>query len=110
MEFAAASHHMCNYNTTTMKSWKFSLLTLLAVSGILLFGFTVRNAGTPKKKAAPFVPPKGCVFRTIMGEESSAMFSAYKTPEKVQVSIDRGLSWIAAAQNKNGGWGAGSHS
>ena len=93
-----------------MKSWKFSLLTLLAVSVILLFGFTVRNAGTPKKKAAPFVPPKGCVFRTIMGEESSAMFSAYKTPEKVQLSIDRGLSWIASAQNKNGGWGAGSHS
>jgi hypothetical protein len=93
-----------------MKSWKFSLLTLIAVCGILLFGFTFRNTVTPKKKAAPFVPPKGCVFRTVMGEESSAFNSAYKTPEKVQTSIDRGLSWIAAAQNKNGGWGAGSHS
>src|SRR5688572_12774353 len=112
MDFAPASHprYNNNNNTTTMKSWKFSLLTLLALGVILLFGFTVRNAGTPKKKAAPFVPPKGCVFRTIMGEESSAMFSAYKTPEKVQLSIDRGLSWIASAQNKNGGWGAGSHS
>ena len=93
-----------------MKSWKFSLLTLIAVSGILLFGFTFRHTKTPKKKIAPFVPPKGCVFRTVMGEESSAFNSVYKTPEKVQVSLDRGLSWIAAAQNKNGGWGAGSHS
>ncbi len=93
-----------------MKSWKFSVLTLIAVSGILLFGFTFRNAGTPEKKAAPFVPPKGCVFRTIMGEESAIANAIYKTPEKVQVSVDRGLSWIATAQNKNGGWGAGSHS
>ena len=93
-----------------MKSRKFSLFTLVAVSGILLVGFTVKNAGTPTKKAAPFVPPKGCVFRTVMGEESSLLFSEYKTPEKVQLSIDHGLSWMAAAQNKNGGWGAGSHS
>ncbi|HMG92008.1 MAG TPA: hypothetical protein VK589_18255 [Chryseolinea sp.] len=92
-----------------MKSWKFSLLTLIAVGAILLFGFTFRNTRTPKKKAVPFVPPKGCVFRTVMGEESSELNSAYKTPEKVQVSVDRGLSWIATAQNKNGGWGAGSH-
>ena len=93
-----------------MKTWKFSLLTLIAVGAILLFGFTFRNIKTPKKKAAPFVPPKGCVFRTVMGEESSELNSTHKTPEKVLVSIDRGLSWIATAQNKNGGWGAGSHS
>lgn len=110
MDSAVAFHPMHIINNTTMKSWKFSFLTLIAVGVILLFGFTVRNAETPKKKAAPFVPPKGCVFRTIMGEESSDMFAAYKTPEKVQLSIDRGLSWIAAAQNKNGGWGAGTHS
>ncbi|HEX6892202.1 MAG TPA: hypothetical protein VF141_15955 [Chryseolinea sp.] len=93
-----------------MKSWKFSLLTLIAVGAILLFGFTFRNTRTPKKKAAAFVPPKGCVFRTVMGEESSDLYSEYKTPEKVVASIDRGLSWIATAQNPNGGWGAGSHS
>ena len=45
-----------------------------------------------------------------MGEESSVLNSVYKTPEKVQASIDRGLSWIARAQNEKGGWGAGSHS
>jgi uncharacterized protein YpmS len=41
-----------------MKSWKFSLMTLIAVSAILLFGFTFRRITTPEKKAAPFIPPK----------------------------------------------------
>jgi len=92
-----------------MKTWKFSLLTFFAVSAILLFGFSVRRFGEPEKKTKAFVPPKGCVFRTVMGEESSDLYSIYKTPENVQRSVDRGLSWIIRAQNQNGGWGAGSH-
>ena len=63
----------------------------------------------PEKKTKAFVPPKGCVLRTVMGEESSDLNSIYKTPENVQRSVDRGLSWIIRAQNQNGGWGAGSH-
>ena len=92
-----------------MKTWKFSLLTFFAVSAILLFGFSVRKFGEPEKKTKAFVPPKGCVFRTVMGEESSDLNSIYKTPENVQRSVDQGLSWIIRAQNQNGGWGAGSH-
>ncbi len=92
-----------------MKTWKFSILTLLAVGTILLFGFTFRKFEDAKKKRKAFVPPKGCVFRTVMGEESSELSSGYKTPEKVQISLDRGLTWIVGAQNQNGGWGAGSH-
>ena len=92
-----------------MKTWKFSLLTFFAASAILLFGFSVRKFGEPQKKTKPFVPPKGCVFRTVMGEESSDLNSIYKTPENVQRSVDLGLSWIIRAQNQNGGWGAGSH-
>ncbi len=53
--------------------------------------------------------PKGCVFRTVMGEERSDSSFIYLTPDRVAVSITRGLSWIARAQNQNGGWGAGSH-
>src|SRR5687767_12619218 len=90
-----------------MKTWKVSLIMLLICSVILL-AFSFRRAPEKKKKA--FVPPKGCVFRTLMGEESSDSSFVYKTPEKVVLSIDRGLDWIAGAQNKNGGWGAGSHS
>ncbi|PCJ83513.1 MAG: hypothetical protein COA57_11060 [Flavobacteriales bacterium] len=52
---------------------------------------------------------KGCVFKTVFGEESSAFHSSYKTPEKVEHSITDGLNWIAKAQHSGGGWGAGSH-
>lgn len=93
-----------------MKKWKFSLLTLIAVCVVLLFGFTLKETQSNKKKQKAFIPPKGCVFRTVMGEESSASFSIYKTPESVQHSLDRGLAWIIQAQHQNGGWGAGSHS
>jgi hypothetical protein len=94
-----------------MKKWKYSILTLFAVGAILLFGFTAsRINSSAKKHSKAFVPPKGCVFRTVMGEESSNEHAAYKTPEKVQISVDRGLAWMIRAQNQNGGWGAGSHS
>jgi hypothetical protein len=93
-----------------MKQWKFLLLTGFAVGSILLFGFSFRKISGDANKNKPFVPPKGCVFRTLMGEESAALHNLYKTPEKVVVSIDRGLSWIIQSQNTNGGWGAGSHS
>lgn len=75
---------------------------------MLFLAFNFQQHTSTKKRIA-FEPPKGCVFRTVMGEESSAGFNTYKTPEKVIASVERGLRWIAAAQNKNGGWGAGSH-
>ncbi|HTH57699.1 MAG TPA: hypothetical protein VL728_16750 [Cyclobacteriaceae bacterium] len=53
--------------------------------------------------------PRGCVFRTLMGEESSDSNFVYKTPERVAASIEKGLSWIVQAQHPSGGWGAGSH-
>ena len=93
-----------------MKPWKYSAFTGFAVGSILLLGFSFRKINGNTKNTKPFVPPKGCVYRTLMGEESSELHSLYKTPEKVTVSIDRGLSWIIMAQNENGGWGAGSHS
>ncbi|MFZ6012812.1 MAG: hypothetical protein ACOYXT_20875 [Bacteroidota bacterium] len=98
-----------NTKLNMMKTWKISLIGLLVISTVLLVAFSNRRSEHTKKKI-PFVPPKGCVFRTVMGEESSHSFSIYATPEKVQLSLDRGLTWIARAQNDNGGWGAGSHS
>ena len=44
-----------------------------------------------------------------MGIENSDDYAKFKTPEKVIRSADHALGWIAAAQQKNGGWGAGSH-
>ncbi len=92
-----------------MKTWKMSL-AVVALGAVVSMAFTFRRMDEPKKKYAPFVPPKGCVYRTLMGEESSDSNFIFKTPEKVLLSVSRGLSWMAKAQNANGGWGAGSHS
>jgi len=91
-----------------MKAWRISIVMVLLLGAILLFAFTFRRA-EPVKKRTPFVPPKGCVFQTIMGEESSYKHFIYKTPANVQRAVDRGLSWIVEAQQPNGGWGAGGH-
>ncbi|MGC1243517.1 MAG: hypothetical protein WA874_18130 [Chryseosolibacter sp.] len=92
-----------------MKTWKISVMMVLMISSMaIVFAFTFRTA-EPVRKKIPFVPPKGCVFRTIMGEESSANHSIHKTPENVQRAVDNGISWIMEAQHGNGGWGAGSH-
>jgi len=53
---------------------------------------------------------QGCVFRTTMGEESSEGHSIYKTPENVEKSVKKGLTFLMQAQQNNGGWGAGLHS
>jgi hypothetical protein len=92
-----------------MKIGKMSL-AVIAVGAVVSMAFTFRRMDEPKRKYAPFVPPKGCVYRTLMGEESSDSNYIFKTPEKVLLSVNRGLSWMAKAQNTNGGWGAGSHS
>ena len=91
-----------------MKTWKVPLITLAAVSIILLFGFTFRSLEKPTKKYVPFVP-KGCVFRTVFGEESSDSSFRFKTPQRVEASLSRGLDWIVRTQNQYGGWGAGRH-
>ena len=91
-----------------MNPWKVKLVTLMLISAVMLLAFSF-DYGKKGRKKKPFVAPKGCVFRTVMGEESSENYYVYKTPEKVQHSINRGLTWIARAQNKNGGWGAGTH-
>jgi hypothetical protein len=57
----------------------------------------------------PAAPETGCVFNSMMGIETTENYAQYKTPDKVVSSLEHGLGWIAAAQQKNGGWGAGSH-
>jgi hypothetical protein len=94
-----------------MKRWKIAAMLLLIISTVSLLSFTFRRADKKlTKKKIGFVPPKGCVFRTLMGEESSDSSFIYKTPEKVLTSMNRGLAWMVEAQNTDGGWGAGSHS
>jgi hypothetical protein len=54
-----------------------------------------------------------CIMKTILGldtSQESQFISTFKTPEKVDVAVKKGLEWIGEAQNKDGGWGAGNHS
>jgi len=89
-----------------MKTLKIYALVAIPVTAALLLAASSINEG---KRSQPRIIPKGCVFRTVMGEESSDSSFVYKTPYAVFTSVDRGLEWIAKAQNDNGGWGAGSH-
>ena len=84
-------------------------LTLVTTGFILLPSFTFKKETKKKHFTTYRSIPKGCVFRTLMGEESSDSSFRFKTPEKVSFSLTKGLTWIATAQNQDGGWGAGSH-
>lgn len=90
-----------------MKTWKLIASAGLVTCCAMLLAFTSRERHV-KKPLRPY--PKGCVFRTVMGEESSDSMFIFKTPARVNGSVDRALVWIVGAQNSNGGWGAGSHS
>src|SRR6187401_2624537 len=89
-----------------MKTWKLFASAGMFTCCAMLLAFTTRESHV-KKPLRPY--PKGCVFRTVMGEESSDSMFIFKTPERVNASIDRALTWIVRAQSNNGGWGAGSH-
>ncbi len=53
---------------------------------------------------------KPCVFMSVMGEQPVDNYATNKTNIKTKAVIDKGEIWLAKAQNKDGGWGAGSHS
>ena len=108
MQFAAPLHPNAKQIKTVMKTLKPVLIGLVAVSTIMLFAFTFKKERkVPTKKLRPI--PKGCVFMTVMGEEKSDSFYVYKTPERVELSVNKGLQWLMQTQNAQGGWGAGSH-
>ncbi|HEX5003367.1 MAG TPA: hypothetical protein VFW78_12800 [Bacteroidia bacterium] len=68
-------------------------------------------AETPKShsETAAKSKPK-CVFRTAFEAEGIDPAMKYPMPAKVSRSLDRSLEFLADAQNKDGGWGAGTHS
>ncbi|MBI1766812.1 MAG: hypothetical protein HYR67_00380 [Bacteroidetes bacterium] len=83
---------------------------LLAISAFVFSSFSSNKKNKATYRTTYRSIPRGCVFRTLMGEESSEGNFTFKTPEKVAVSIEKGLTWIVKAQHPSGGWGAGSHS
>jgi hypothetical protein len=88
-----------------MKKFTWIPVAAAALLALTLISFT-RDENRPR---AMRTIPKGCVFRTVMGEESADSAFRFKTPEKVLLATNRGLQWLASAQQANGGWGAGNH-
>lgn len=80
---------------------------------VLVIGFflsTFSTEGTYSETKRTLQPLDGCVFMTVMGEQSSTDFEMYKTDENLNFSVRDGLSWLRDAQLQNGGYGAGSNS
>jgi hypothetical protein len=92
-----------------MKTWKGAVIAIVAATTMILLSFTFRKETKPKHHTTFRSIPRGCVFRTVMGEESSDSSFIYFTSEKANAAVLHGLEWIVKAQNQNGGWGAGSH-
>ena len=86
------------------------LWLLLPVLGIAAFYSVNVSNDTYEETARVLTPTEGCVFMTVMGEQSSENFNIYKSDENMMLSVRDGLSWLAEAQLPNGGYGAGSHS
>ncbi|UII31300.1 hypothetical protein LVD17_23695 [Fulvivirga ulvae] len=87
----------------------------LAMGSIFLTAPTIRPTGENGQNSndSRNIPvcyvKKGCIFRTVFGEEFSGQSYIFNTSPNIQQSIEKGLDWMAAAQLINGGWGAGSH-
>lgn len=92
-----------------MKNKLLLLAVLLALFGAFWFSLDNSNSDYAETKRT-LVPEKGCVFMTVMGEQSSTDFDVFKTEANLMGSVKDGLSWLKEAQLSNGGYGAGSHS
>ena len=91
-----------------------NLLIILSAS-VLLGGVFLKNEITSYNKRAvnyekPKPEEKPCVFMSVMGEQSVSNYAQYKDDSKMTAVIEDGQKWLLNAQNKDGGWGAGSHS
>jgi hypothetical protein len=104
MEYPPSPHP--TPKNTIMKTWKAFTIALLAVSTVALVAFT--DSKKSRHRTTYKSIPKGCVFRTVMGEESSDSLNVFSF-EKADAAVSNGLDWIVKAQGANGGWGAGSH-
>jgi len=92
---------------------------LLSASALALAGLlattTIRNEKPEKKIVKCCNNPDlnhVCIMKTILGIDTSQegkRISTFKTPEKVDASIKKGLEWMDKAQAPDGGWGAGTH-
>lgn len=90
-------------------------IVIALTASVLLTGVALKVENTPDSGLiTPIIktatPEKPCVFMSVMGEQPVDRYSVYKNASGLKASLDKGEKWLAEAQNKDGGWGAGSHS
>lgn len=81
----------------------------------LIAGVVLKDKISPETKLVshtekPATEEKPCVFMSVMGEQPVTNYAVYKNDSKTASTITEGQKWLINAQNKDGGWGAGSHS
>ena len=99
-----------------MKTQKSKILTvtaIVALSSIAWLSIPILEDKNSTEKesflAVTQTEEKPCVFLSVMGEQSVEGYSNYKIENTYSEKITAGENWIISAQNKDGGWGAGSH-
>jgi|TARA_B110000967_G_scaffold2657_1_gene2789 hypothetical protein len=91
-------------NINIMKS-KFRIVIVLltvVISGGFVIQFRAANS--------TISPDEGCVFKTVFEGEGIEKEFYLPISEAVEAVCNAGLEWLVTAQNKSGGFGAGSHS
>ena len=106
MVFGLASERILKQNSMKTKMMLLGFPAL--VLGVFLAVFSSEAKYPETKRTLQSID--GCVFMTVMGEQSSADFDVYKNDENLNLSVRDGLAWLRDAQLPNGGYGAGSHS
>lgn len=107
MPAPAQAHH-------TMKKLWILPLFILVVSGsgyaLISLQHSARHAHDAAQAATANTPGDsvGCVFKTVM-EGMGPNVQRVETPAQVRAATERGLRWLVQAQQKDGGFGAGTH-
>ncbi len=88
-----------------------SKLLLLALPVLFIAFYVSANfsKGDYAETRRTLQPEEGCVFMTVMGEQSSENYGVFKNNENLGGSVKDGLTWLNKAQLPNGGYGAGTH-
>ncbi len=89
-----------------------ALLSFAACTALVaLAAFRDHTGNAASKSEAHACAPvsKPCVFRTFLGLEPFDTSRVTFDNTLVEASIRNGLNWIIQAQQRDGGWGSGSH-
>lgn len=79
------------------------------ITGAVLKEKLTPETTTPLRSETSITEEKPCVFMSLMGDQPVTNYAIYKNDSKMKNTIKDGEDWLLKAQNRDGGWGAGSH-